>query len=65
MAVRAQTPSPELPARLYEDRASNTQSNSRIVRDFLLRVNSDESRGDPEVVASQLIQESPKSEHII
>jgi hypothetical protein len=65
MAGRAQTSSQELPARLYEERASNTESNSRILRDFLLRVNSDESRGDPEVVAPQFIQKLPESEQIV
>lgn len=52
----------ELP--LESERASNTESNSRIFRDFLLRVNSDESRGDPSMVAPQFIQDSPESEHI-
>ena len=33
----------ELPARLYQERASNTESNSKILRDFLLRVNLEES----------------------
>lgn len=50
---------------MYEERASNTESNSRILRDFLLRVNSDESRGDPEVVAPQFIQKLPESEQIV
>jgi CheB methylesterase len=46
-------------------RASNAESNSRILRDFLLRVNSDESRSDPQVVAPQFIRELLESEHII
>ncbi len=57
MAGRAQSSCQDLPARLYEERASNTESNSRILRDFLLRVNSDVIRGDSEVVAPQFLQE--------
>jgi two-component system chemotaxis response regulator CheB len=43
MASRARTSHHELPARLYQERASNTESNSKILRDFLLRVNLEES----------------------
>jgi two-component system, chemotaxis family, protein-glutamate methylesterase/glutaminase len=43
MAGRAKTSHRELPARLYLERASNTESNSKILRDFLLRVNLEES----------------------
>jgi two-component system chemotaxis response regulator CheB len=38
---------------------------AQILRNFLLQVNSDEGRGDPEIVAPQFIQKSPESEHII
>jgi len=43
MAGRAKSSQHELPARLYLERASNTESNSKILRDFLLRVNLVES----------------------
>jgi hypothetical protein len=43
MAGRAKTSHHELPARLYQERASNTESNAKILRDFLLRVNLEES----------------------
>lgn len=37
----------DLPAQLYEDRATNTEENAKVLRDFLLRVNVDE-KDDPE-----------------
>jgi len=40
LATRSRHP---LPARQFEDRAANTGANSKILRDFLLRVNTDES----------------------
>jgi two-component system chemotaxis response regulator CheB len=43
MAGRAKTSHHELPARLYQERASNTESNAKILRDFLLQVNLEES----------------------
>jgi two-component system, chemotaxis family, protein-glutamate methylesterase/glutaminase len=49
MARRATTSRLDLPARLYEERASNTELNSKILREFLLRVNGDEGRSDSEV----------------
>jgi two-component system chemotaxis response regulator CheB len=48
MAGRAKTSHHEFPALLYQERASNTESNSRILRDFLLRVNLEESGSDAE-----------------
>jgi two-component system, chemotaxis family, protein-glutamate methylesterase/glutaminase len=47
-AGRAGSSHHELPARLYQERASNTESNSKILRDFLLRVNLQESGSSPE-----------------
>jgi two-component system, chemotaxis family, protein-glutamate methylesterase/glutaminase len=43
MAGRARTSHHELPASLYQERASNTESNSKILRNFLLQVNLEES----------------------
>jgi two-component system chemotaxis response regulator CheB len=43
MAGRATKSRHPLPARQFEDRATNTEVNARILRDFLLRVNNDES----------------------
>ena len=43
MAGRATQSRHPLPARQFEDRATNTEANSKILRDFLLRVNTDES----------------------
>jgi two-component system chemotaxis response regulator CheB len=42
MAGRARNSSLPLPANQFEEHASNTEANSRILRDFLLRVNTDE-----------------------
>jgi two-component system chemotaxis response regulator CheB len=47
MAGRARNSRLLLSAEQFEERASNTEANSRILRDFLLRVNTDESN-DPE-----------------
>jgi two-component system chemotaxis response regulator CheB len=47
MAARATQSSHLLPAQQFEERASNTEANSRILRDFLLKVNTGESN-DPE-----------------
>lgn len=47
MAGRAAASHHDLPAQLYLDRASNTEANSKILRDFLLQVNIEESN-DPE-----------------
>jgi len=43
MAGRATKSHHPIPAQLYEERASNTEANSRILRDFLLRVNTAET----------------------
>jgi hypothetical protein len=43
MAGRARTSHHELPASLYQERAANTDSHAKILRDFLLRVNLEES----------------------
>jgi two-component system, chemotaxis family, protein-glutamate methylesterase/glutaminase len=55
MAGRAENSNHALPARLYQERASNTESNSRILRDFLLRVNLEESGSDAENGATESI----------
>jgi hypothetical protein len=34
---------------MYEERACNTESNSKTLRDFLLKVNLDEGRSDAEI----------------
>jgi two-component system, chemotaxis family, protein-glutamate methylesterase/glutaminase len=58
MAGRAKTSHHEVPARLYQERASNTESNSKILRDFLLRVNFEESSSDAENGATESIPAS-------
>jgi two-component system chemotaxis response regulator CheB len=47
MASRSVQSSHLLPAQQFEERASNTEANSRILRDFLLQVNNGEN-DDPE-----------------
>jgi two-component system, chemotaxis family, protein-glutamate methylesterase/glutaminase len=59
MAGRAARSHHRLPAQLYEERASNTEANSRILRDFLLRVNTAETM-DPED-APHSLEQSPES----
>jgi two-component system, chemotaxis family, protein-glutamate methylesterase/glutaminase len=73
MAGRASNSRHEAPARLYEQRAANTESNARVLRNFLLKINQDqmnyegqvkeEGSGEPQLQASQHPQESPESEH--
>jgi two-component system chemotaxis response regulator CheB len=46
MAERSDRTRLELPAQLYRERAANTEANSRILRDFLLRVNVDSNTGE-------------------
>jgi two-component system, chemotaxis family, protein-glutamate methylesterase/glutaminase len=58
MAGRAKTSHHEIPALLYQERASDTESNSRILRDFLLRVNLEESGSDAENGAGESIPAS-------
>jgi two-component system chemotaxis response regulator CheB len=53
MAGRAATSRHSLPAQLYQERAANTEANSKILRDFLLHVNVEES-DDPEDVPRAL-----------
>jgi two-component system, chemotaxis family, protein-glutamate methylesterase/glutaminase len=55
MAGRAKIASQELPARLYQERASDTETNSKILRDFLLRVNVEESNSNAEDGAPESI----------
>jgi two-component system chemotaxis response regulator CheB len=43
MAARAIATRHDLPAELYQQRAADTEANSKILRDFLLRVNLDDS----------------------
>ena len=64
MAGRARTSHHELPARLYQERASNTESNSKILRDFLLRVNLEESSSHAENGVSAITGSSDNSESI-
>lgn len=52
MAGRATQSRHLLPARQFEDRAANTEANSKILRDFLLRVNAAESRDAPHPLQS-------------
>jgi two-component system chemotaxis response regulator CheB len=59
MAARATQSSHLLPAQQFEDRASNTEANSRILRDFLLQVNTRESDDPEESTASM---ETPPDE---
>jgi two-component system chemotaxis response regulator CheB len=61
MAGRAKTSHHELPARLYLERASNTESNSKILRDFLLRVNLEESGSYAENSLTESIPESSEN----
>jgi two-component system chemotaxis response regulator CheB len=53
MAGRANDSRHEVPARLYQERAADTESNSKILRDFLLRVNLQENGSDAENALSQ------------
>jgi two-component system, chemotaxis family, protein-glutamate methylesterase/glutaminase len=59
MAARASRSDHNLPAQLYRERASNTEANSRVLRDFLLRVNTVEN-SDPQAPPHSLA-ESPGS----
>jgi hypothetical protein len=43
MATRASTTRHDLPAQLYRQRAADIEANSRILRDFMLRVNLDDN----------------------
>jgi two-component system chemotaxis response regulator CheB len=53
MAARATQSNHLLPAQQFEDRAFNTEANSRILRGFLLHVNTGE-RDDPEVSSAAM-----------
>jgi two-component system, chemotaxis family, protein-glutamate methylesterase/glutaminase len=57
MAGRATQSSHLLPAQQFEERASNTEANSRILRDFLLRVNTEETN-DPEEDSPESVEAS-------
>jgi two-component system chemotaxis response regulator CheB len=61
MAGRAKTSHQEIPALLYQERASNTESNSKILRDFLLRVNLEESGSDAENGVTESIPASSEN----
>jgi hypothetical protein len=61
MAGRARTSHHELTARLYRERASNRESNSKILRDFLLRVNLEESGSYAEHGVSESITGSSEN----
>lgn len=58
MADRAEASKNDLTASSYQERAANTESNSRILREFLLQVNQHESSEDPAVPGPAVIQES-------
>jgi two-component system chemotaxis response regulator CheB len=58
MAGRATQSSHLLPARQFEDRATNTEANSKILRDFLLRVNMDD--GPDPLHPLQSLEEFPE-----
>ena len=62
MAGRATESRHLLPARSFEDRATNTEANAKILRDFLLRVNTDES-ADP-LHSLQSLEESQESNEV-
>jgi two-component system chemotaxis response regulator CheB len=62
MAGRATGSGHPLPAQLYEERASNTAANSKILRDFLLRVNTEEGP-EPEA-APHSMEESPEAREL-
>ncbi len=59
MAGRATRSHHPIPAQLYQERASNTEANSRILREFLLRVNTAETV-DPDD-APHSLEETPES----
>jgi two-component system, chemotaxis family, protein-glutamate methylesterase/glutaminase len=65
MAGRARTTNHELPARLYQERASNTEYNSKILRDFLLRVNLEESGNNAENNVTESIPGSSENSESI
>ena len=52
MAGRATESRHLLPADQFQDRATNTEANAKILRDFLLRVNTDESSDPPHPLQS-------------
>jgi two-component system, chemotaxis family, protein-glutamate methylesterase/glutaminase len=56
MAERATASHHDLPAQLYQERASDTEANSRVLRDFLLQVNV----GDDPEPASHEHDDSPQ-----
>jgi two-component system chemotaxis response regulator CheB len=62
MAGRATESRHPLPARQFGDRATDTEANARILRDFLLRVNTDES-SDP-LHPLQSLEESPEPDEV-
>ncbi len=59
MAGRATKSGHFLPAQQFEDRASDTEANSRILRDFLLRVNV-ERTDDPEDYSPRSVEAPPE-----
>jgi two-component system chemotaxis response regulator CheB len=65
MAGRARTSHHELPTRVYQERASNTESNAKILRDFLLQVNLEESGSYAENGVSESITGSSENSESI
>jgi two-component system chemotaxis response regulator CheB len=59
MAHRANAAKHDLAVASYLERASGSESNSRILREFLLQVNKHESIEDPAVVEPPVVHESP------
>ena len=62
MAVRATESRHFLPARQFGDRATNTEANARILRDFLLRVNTDET--SDALHPLQSLEQSPEPDEV-
>jgi two-component system chemotaxis response regulator CheB len=58
MAHRAEASKQDLTASSYQERAADTESNSRILREFLLQVNQHEATEDPAVAGPEVIHES-------
>ena len=57
MADRAEASKQHLTVSSYLERAANTESNSRVLREFLVRVNQYEGSEDPAVAGPEVIRE--------
>jgi two-component system chemotaxis response regulator CheB len=58
MAHRAEASKQHLTASTYGERAANTESNSRVLREFLLQVNQHDGTEDPAVAGPEVMHES-------